>query len=219
MASALLALVPLRVEAAALGTHPDWRILRSGMGPRRARIAAARGLAVESPAVAIVGLCAGAAPRLSAGDVVCATELRRAGAAPIEVPGAERLAVAVRRRGLRAHAGPILSVERIAGPADRRAARDDGVVAVDMESAWLADAADGRPLAVLRVVVDTADRRLADPRTAAAGIRALRNLRRAAGALPEWAAAANPQPEAARAYLADDEAAVDVARLAREVRA
>jgi predicted N-acyltransferase len=42
-----------------------------------------------------------------------------------------------------------------------------------MESAWLAAAADGRPLAVVRVVVDAADRGLLDPRTLVAGARAL----------------------------------------------
>jgi 4-hydroxy-3-methylbut-2-enyl diphosphate reductase len=64
------------------------------------------------------------------------------------------------------------------------------VLAVDMESAWLAAAAAGRPLAVLRVVVETAGRRLVDPRTLVAGTHALVNLRRAGDALDEWAAAA-----------------------------
>jgi hypothetical protein len=54
-----------------------------------------------------------------------------------------------------------------------------------MESAWLAAGAGDRPLTVVRVVVDTADRRLADPRTWAAGVRALRNLRRAGAALAD----------------------------------
>ena len=46
MASALLALVPLRIEQAALGRRRDWKVLHTGMGPERARIAAARGLAL-----------------------------------------------------------------------------------------------------------------------------------------------------------------------------
>ena len=62
MSSTLLVFAPLRIEAAALGKHPGWTVLRSGMGPSRARIAAARGLAVESRAVAVVGLCAGVSP-------------------------------------------------------------------------------------------------------------------------------------------------------------
>jgi 4-hydroxy-3-methylbut-2-enyl diphosphate reductase len=90
MSSALLVFAPLRVEAAALRKRPGWTILRTGMGPARARIAAARGLAVEARAVAIVGLCGGVSPKLRAGDVVCASELRREGAAPTRVPGSGR---------------------------------------------------------------------------------------------------------------------------------
>jgi 4-hydroxy-3-methylbut-2-enyl diphosphate reductase len=175
----LLVFAPLRIEAAVLPKRAGWTVLRSGMGPARARIAAARGLAIEARAVAIVGLCAAVSPHLRAGDVVCATRLLREGAAPLSVAGADRTAAA-----LGAHAGPILSLDRIASRAQRRALRDDGVLAVDMESAWLAEAAAGRPLAVVRVVVETADRNLLDARTPAAGIRALRNLRRAAFALP-----------------------------------
>ncbi len=58
-----------------------------------------------------------------------------------------------------------------------------------MESAWLAAGAGGRPLAVLRVVVDADGRRLADPRIVPAALAALRSLRASRGALAEWAAA------------------------------
>jgi len=217
MARELLVFAPLHIEAAALRKAPDWTILRSGMGQERARIAAARGLAVDSPAVAVVGLCAGVSPQLRAGDVVCATELRRAGAMPVPVPGSALLAAALRRRGLRVHVGPLRSVERIAGPGERRALQDDGVLAVDMESAWLAEAADGRPLAVLRVVVDVADRGLRDPRTLAAGVRALRTLRRASGALAEWAAAVGPRQvllASPRSFCAGVERAIEIVELA-----
>ncbi len=221
MRSGLLVLVPLRVESRAIGKRPGWKVLRTGMGPAHARIAAARGLAVDRAAVAVVGLCAGVSPELRPGDVVCATELRREGAAPIDVPGSALLAAALRRHGLRAHAGPILSVERIAGPRERRALRYDGVLAVDMESAWLAEAAGGRPLAVLRVVVDSADRRLLDPRTLVAGIRALRNLRRAAAALDEWAGAIRPRRvllAGPRSFCAGVERAIETVELALEQR-
>ena len=93
MTSELLVFVPLRIEAAALKGQPGWTVLRSGMGPARARIAAARGLAVDAQAVAVVGLCAAVAPELRAGDVVCATELRREGAEPVPVPGSALLAL------------------------------------------------------------------------------------------------------------------------------
>lgn len=222
MKRSLLVLVPLRVEAAALRTEPGWRVLRSGMGPARARIAAARGLAVDdAAAVAVVGLCAAVSPGLEAGDVVCATELRREGAEPIQAPASALLAAALRRHGLRAHVGPVLSTDHVAGPEERRRLQGNGVLALDMESAWLAEAAAGRPLAVLRVVVETAGRRLADPRTALAGARALVNLRRASAALAEWADAIGPRRillAGPRSFCAGVERAIDVVELALEQR-
>jgi 4-hydroxy-3-methylbut-2-en-1-yl diphosphate reductase len=199
MADGLLVFAPLRIEAAVLPRRRGWTVIRSGMGPARARVAAARGLAVDARAVCIVGLCAAASPELRSGDVVCATELRTADATlPVE---SATLADLLRDEGFRVQTGPVFSTERITNPDERR--RLDGILAVDMESAWLAGAADGRPLAVVRVVVEEADRNLVDVRTAAAGIKALRNLRRAAAVLDEWADAA--QPDGTRAYLGGDE--------------
>jgi 4-hydroxy-3-methylbut-2-enyl diphosphate reductase len=189
----VLVFVPLRIEAAVLPRQAGWTVIRSGMGPARARIAAARGLAVDARAVCVVGVCAAVSSELRSGDVVCATELRPGAVTLHSAPLAELL----RRRGLRVHEGPILSTDRVMSAAERRL--HDDVLAVDMESAWLAEAADGRPLAVVRVVVEEAGRDLVDPRTPAAGIKALLNLRRAAAALGEWAGAA--QPDGTRAYL------------------
>jgi 4-hydroxy-3-methylbut-2-enyl diphosphate reductase len=199
MADGLLVFAPLRIEKAALPRRSGWTVLRSGMGPARSRIAAARGLAVDARAVAVVGLCAAVSPRLRAGDVVCATELRTVDATPLFLGEGKFLASALRRRGLRVYEGPILSTDRVLGKDERRALRDEGVLAVDMESAWLAEAADGRPLAVVRIVVETSERSLLDVRTPVAGIRALRNLRRAAGALDAASV------DATGAYLAEDE--------------
>src|SRR4051812_40660617 len=127
----------MAIEEAALRTKS--RVLRTGMGPARARIAAARGLAIEAHGVAIAGLCGGVEPSLRPGDVVCASELRREDGSSVEVAGSAELADVVRRHGLRAHVGPIVSTERILTPAER--SRLDGALAVDMESAWLAGAA------------------------------------------------------------------------------
>jgi 4-hydroxy-3-methylbut-2-en-1-yl diphosphate reductase len=180
----LLVLAPMAIEEAALRT--DGRVLRTGMGPERARIAAARALAIEANNVAIAGLCGGVDAALRPGDVVCANELRREDGTTVEVPGAEALAATARRHGLRAHVGAVVSAERILTPAER--SQLGGALAVDMESAWLAESAGGRPLAVLRVVVDGAGRRLADPRIAVDGVRALRSLRRCSAVLSEWSA-------------------------------
>src|SRR4051812_24730773 len=146
----LLVLAPMAIEEAALRTKS--RVLRTGVGPDRARIAAARGQAIAAQAVAIAGLCGGVDPTLRPGDVVCASELRLEDGTVVELDASEELAELVRRHGLRAHVGPILSTDRVLPPAER--ARIDGALAVDMESAWLAGAARGRRLAVLRVVVD-----------------------------------------------------------------
>jgi 4-hydroxy-3-methylbut-2-en-1-yl diphosphate reductase len=180
----LLVLAPMAIEEAALRSKS--RVLRTGMGPERARIAAARALAIDVTNVAIAGLCGGVDPSLRPGDVVCASELRREDGTTVQVPGAMKLAATARRHGLRVHVGPLLSSNRILTPAERSDL--GGALAVDMESAWLAESAGGRPLAVLRVVVDGAGRRLADPRIALDGVRALRALRRCNSVLSEWAA-------------------------------
>jgi 4-hydroxy-3-methylbut-2-en-1-yl diphosphate reductase len=91
------------------------------------------------------------------------------------------------------------------------------VLAVDMESAWLTDAAAARPLAVLRVVVDGTGRRLVDPRIAADGIRALRSLRRSRIVLDEWARAIGPRKvllAGPRSFCAGVERAIDIVELA-----
>jgi 4-hydroxy-3-methylbut-2-en-1-yl diphosphate reductase len=220
--NALLVFAPLRLEAAALGRRAGTRILRSGMGPARARIAAARGLAVDDVrGLAVAGTCAAVAPGLEPGDVVLGAELRVAGRDPVRVPGSAILAAGLKRRGLRVHVGPIASVDRVAGPAERRYLREDGVLAVDMESAWLADAADDRPLAVLRTVAETAGRELVDPRTALAGARALASLRRAAPAIEEWSRAIGPKRvllAAPRSFCAGVDRAIEIVELALEQR-
>jgi len=188
MTQAVLVLVPLRVEAAVLRTAPGWRVLRTGMGAARSRKAAARGLAVDAAAVVVVGVCAAVSPDLRPGDIVCATELRREGTDAVETDGSDLLATAIGRQGLRAVAGPLVSTDHLTGPKGRGRLEHDGVLALDMESAWLAEAAGGRPFAVVRAVVEPAGRRLADPRTVPAGIRALASLRRACPAIAEWAA-------------------------------
>ncbi len=220
----LLVYVPLRLEQAALSPalRRHARVIRTGAGPARARIAAARGLAVaDAPGVAVVGVCAATRPGLSAGDVLVASELRRPDGTTIPLPGADLLAAEVWRSGVRAEVGPIASVERVAGPAERRYLGETGAAGVDMESAWLADGADGRPLAVLRTVVESVDRELLDPRTLYSGARALMTLRRATAVLEDWAAALRPRRlllAAPRSFCAGVERAIQIVELALEQR-
>jgi 4-hydroxy-3-methylbut-2-enyl diphosphate reductase len=192
----LVVLAPLRTEALAVRSAlPGVKVKRTGMGRATNHVA-------DADAVGIAGLCGAVAPELRTGDVVLATELRSDAHAPIPCPGSGLLAEPLRRLRLRTHAGPVQTSPRILGPDEREALRATGVVAVDMESALLAEAVGDRPLAVLRVVVDTADRRLLSPRTIVSGARALWTLRRASEAFVEWVEAYVLVPAAAGDTLA-----------------
>ncbi len=180
--------VPLTFERLALrGALPGCRVVRTGMGPRRARAAgAAAGLARSGAIVA--GVAGGLDPRVRPGDIVVATEVR-AGAAVTPVPSAPLLAGAVRRLGLPVHTGPVICTTTVAGgPALARLAAT-GALAVEMEAAALAEAAGGAPFAVVRAVLDTTAHPLLRPGTPARALRALANLRRVAPAVRQWAAA------------------------------
>jgi 4-hydroxy-3-methylbut-2-enyl diphosphate reductase len=120
----------------------------------------------------LVGTCGAVDPSLRAGDVVVATEVRHRGSTrPADASVAETL----RAHGIAARTGPIVTVDRIAGPRERAA--QQGALVVDLESFWL------EPVSVVRVVVDEAGRRLLHPRTLVAGVRALRSLRRVGRAI------------------------------------
>ncbi|MGZ4388460.1 MAG: phosphorylase family protein [Gaiellaceae bacterium] len=155
---------PLAIEAWAV------RGRRVGMGAREAP-------AGEGPLV-IAGVCGALDPSLRPGDLVVASEVRGDGE---PVACATDLAAAIGAR-----VGPIVSVDRIASRAEKRSLFESGAIAVDMESYRLARSAGDRPVAVVRAVVDRADRRLLDPRTIPAGIAGLVALRRAAPRLGQW---------------------------------
>ena len=80
----------------------------------------------------------------------------------------------------------MVSVAHIAHGDKRVELRERGGVVVDMESAWLADGARGRPFAVIRVVADTPAREVTRPLLTLAGAaRAALSLRRVAAVLEE----------------------------------
>jgi 4-hydroxy-3-methylbut-2-enyl diphosphate reductase len=96
----------------------------------------------------------------------------------------------------------------------RRKLEATGVLVADMESAWLASAAAGRPLVIVRAVLDTPDR---EPWRLVASARgfanAARSLRSAAEVLAEWADAIRPRAlelAAPRASCAGVERAIEV---------
>src|SRR5207247_1150046 len=105
-------------------------------------------------AVAVAGVCGALSPDLKPGDVVVATEVRTPDGAAIHCSSGP-LAAAVRAMGIEPHLGPLVSWPHTVSGAERETLAATGAIAVDMESAWLAEGAAGRPFAVLRVVVDT----------------------------------------------------------------
>ena len=126
---------------------------------------------------------------------------------------------ALRRQGLRVRYGPVLTVDRIVGGADEREQllADTGALAVDMEGEPLVRGFDGRPVAVVRVVVDTPCAPLPRFATARNGAKALSVLRRIGPALSQWAALAGSRSvvlAGPRSFCAGVERAIDIVDLA-----
>jgi 4-hydroxy-3-methylbut-2-enyl diphosphate reductase len=191
----LLVIAPLRIERAALRRGlPDASVVCSGMGAARARAAARRAASAPADAVAVAGFCGATVAGLRAGDVVVAGEVR----GPDGVTGCDGLPLveALAALGIeRVHVGPVASADHVVRGAEREVLAREGALAVDMESAWLAPAAAGRPFVVLRVVLDTPAREIHRPFvTLAGGLVAWRALRRAAPALALWARAEGEHP-------------------------
>jgi 4-hydroxy-3-methylbut-2-en-1-yl diphosphate reductase len=205
--SDLLVAAPLRLEALAIKAGGrKLRICKTGMGPARSRAAASRLSSDPAAALAVMGVCGGLDERCEPGDVVVADELldgeraertemdagesseaKQAGQ-PVRLacPSAVPLAEALERRGIAVRKATVVSVAHIAHGEKRVELRERGGVVVDMESAWLAGGARGRPFAVIRVVADTPSREVTRPLLTLAGAaRAALSLRRVAAVLEE----------------------------------
>jgi 4-hydroxy-3-methylbut-2-en-1-yl diphosphate reductase len=205
--SDLLVVAPLRLEALAIKAGGrKLRIQKTGMGPARSH-AAVPGLRSDpAAALAVMGVCGGLDDHCEPGDVVVADELldgERDGYSDIGAgegseavdagrpvrlacPSAGPLAEALQRRGIAVRKAAVVSVAHIAHGEKRVELRERGGAVVDMESAWLADGAHGRPFAVIRVVADTPSREVTRPLLTLAGAaRAALSLRRVAAVLDE----------------------------------
>lgn len=170
----------LLAEQLALRTAKT-EVVRIGMGARNAA-RAARSL-VDRPIV-VAGLGGAVADRVAPGDVVVASEVRDPDGRVVPCPGAALLADALRHCGLTVHVGPVASVLRLGD-------RPTGVLAVDMESAWVAPPT--APFAVVRVISDSPERPLVHPGILVRGAAALATLRRCVPVLDAWAnAVASP---------------------------
>jgi 4-hydroxy-3-methylbut-2-en-1-yl diphosphate reductase len=220
MTEALSVLTPLRFEAsAARRGATSAAVRRTGMGRQRSHRAAEQLSAELSPTqpVAIVGFCGALTADLRPGDVVVAdTVSSPSGDVWLELPGAELVAAELVGRGVPARVGPLLSTEQLVTGRARRALADRGWCAVDMESAWMADSvANGtpRPIAIVRVVVDTPGRELWSLLTPRHVQLARRRLAAVMPALERWASVTGPRTvllAGPRSFCAGVERAIDI---------
>ena len=174
------------------GRLPGVRLLRTGMGARRAGRSVSEALppGAHAPrAFVYAGFGAAVGPGIRSGDIVVATEVRDTLGAPVELPDCGDLAAALTRSGLSVHRGPLYTADRIVRGAQRSELHTDGVLCVDMETAAaLRPLPSGVPVAAVRVIVDTPEQELLRPGTLVHGLRAWRVLRAAAPALAGWQA-------------------------------
>jgi nucleoside phosphorylase len=191
--AALVVAAPLRLEAALVRSAVrDTPVHVTGMGAKRSRAAAQRLAGLPGEGLLVIGFCGGLDGSSRPGDVFVADEVWAAGdeghdEQRIACDGAAQLATAVAGRGMRVRRGSLVSVARIALGSRRAELHQAGALAVDMESAWLAAGARGRPFGVVRVVLDSPAQELLRPGILVWGPRAAAALRRAAaGAVGGW---------------------------------
>ncbi|WP_405150508.1 hypothetical protein OG589_17905 [Sphaerisporangium sp. NBC_01403] len=191
----LLICTALGIEARAVqrglaAACKEVQVMRTGPGPRRAARAAAD-LPVYG-ALAVVGFGGALDPSLRPGDVLVASEVRfgdRVFACASAPPLAEELA----RAGLPVRTGRLLTCDHVVTGVERARLAAGGAHAVDMETGPLAAASAGRPLAAVRVIVDTPDAPLLSLATLRGGTSARRALGRIGPVLTRWAAGIDPR--------------------------
>lgn len=222
MGNGLLVVTALRSEYAALsGQLAGAQIERCGMGLARVTEWLPRLTELNPDAVVVAGVAGGLDPSLRPGDVIVANEVRDAHGRTVVRAGGP-LAADLRRMGLRVRVGPIVSSDHLVNSVverDRLAAT--GALAVDMESAPVVRAAQrsisDRPIAVVRVIVDTVASPVNRLATLPSGVKALRVLRRTGPALLTWSRLAGRRRvvlAAPRAFCAGVERAIDIVELA-----
>ncbi len=156
------------------GRRPYW-LIQTGIGPEAATAAAGKVLSHQPMALIISAGFAGALTTAAAigdlviGTSVCAGVYDRTWKPSTDVASCDRAVRAsaeaiAAQLGIAARIGPIVSVSRVVCRAEAKQAigRLTGAVALDMESAALADVAHAQavPFAVLRTVSDLADEEL-----------------------------------------------------------
>jgi 4-hydroxy-3-methylbut-2-en-1-yl diphosphate reductase len=190
--SEIVLAAPLRIEAALIASATrGLSIKKTGMGPAHA--IAAAGEIERSPgrALLVVGFCGGLDSDSVPGEVIIAEEVYAAAderhpARRVRCDLAPALVTHLAGRGMKLRSGNIVCVSRIAVGERRTELGSSGAIAVDMESAWLASGAGGRPFGVVRVVLDSPSHELFRPQAVGGALRAARALRAVASALHEW---------------------------------
>jgi len=203
--------VALRAEEVAVRRGTAAPVTRVGMRASRAAV-----IAGGDEPVAMLGVAGGVAPYVQVGDVVVATEVRSDGVV-VQCASAALLAGALRRAGLTVHLGPIETRRSLDRGDDVARLAMTGAVAVDMESATVAEAVGSRPFATVRVITDTAAAPLTRPGIVRDGYRALRTVTRVAPIVSQWAAAAGDREvrlAAPRSFCAGVERAIDIVQRA-----
>lgn len=165
--SDVLVVSALGIEALAVrSAAPGLRVRTTGMGPRKAMDAVPALLEDPAAALMVVGF-GGGLPRDSRFcDVVVASEViaidgkGMPAGEPIACAMAEALQDALSGHGLPTCRGTVASVREIVTGHARERMLGSGAIAVDMESAWVAQAARGRPFAVVRLLSDTPEHEL-----------------------------------------------------------
>jgi 4-hydroxy-3-methylbut-2-enyl diphosphate reductase len=158
------------------------------MGPEKS-LAAVEAMRDEPGAeLLVLGFCGGLDAVSQPGEVIVADEVLATGDEGHEPVRAVchdplRLAGVLSAAGLVVRRGPIVGVGRIATGGRREQLRSAGALAVDMESAWLAAGAAGRPFDVVRVVLDSPSHELMRPQALGGALKAARVLRRIAKVL------------------------------------
>lgn len=184
----LLVAAPMRFEASLISkAAPGLAVRRTGIGPRRSRRAAVY-LQSSAPSMLVVmGFAGGLEQDSGAGEVVVAQELRGPRGERVRCAGAALLEAALLESGVDVRRGVIACVRRPALGRARARLREEGAIAADMESLWLAQGALGDAFGVVRVIADGPGGAIWRPARGLARFRDARaGLTAAASALGRW---------------------------------
>jgi 4-hydroxy-3-methylbut-2-en-1-yl diphosphate reductase len=205
-----------RIEAEAIGGG----VMLTGVGMDQACTTGARlreSLVAGTP-VALSGMAHRLAADLVPGALVVATELRTTdGTPPRPLPAADLVAGDLQRLGLHVRTGPLVSSSSPLSAEEAEALAAEGVIAWDMESAWLARQLPDHPIAVVRAIVESGG--TGRPDEANVPLRGLGSLLGVRTSLERWARACGPHDvflASPRSFCAGVERAIEIVERALE---